>query len=62
MVLYDVFCLRSSSIFLVKYKNGRRREKKRERIKRRKKREKKGGGSNGSDYVKIHRQLKNDEQ
>lgn len=24
--------------------------------------EKKGGGSNGSDYVKIHRQLKNDEQ
>lgn len=61
-VHYDVFCLRSSSIFLVKYKNGRRREKKRERKKRRKKREKKGGGSNGSDYVKIHRQMKNDEQ
>lgn len=60
MVLYDVFFLRSSSIFLVRSwnikMNDEGKKKKREKEKKGERKKEGGKGSNGSDYVKIHRQ------
>lgn len=42
--------------------NDEGKKKKREKEKKGERKKEGGKGSNGSDYVKIHRQLKNDEQ